>query len=164
MPKLNSRPPEYSKLKKYAVVYHRGKIHYLGLYGSPESKVAYARLIAEIQANPVLPPPSGEKHVTVRELAAAFLDHAKENADSKSFSFNRVVVLDFLDKLYGDDTPVENFTPRCLKLVREEMIISRRFCRRIVNRCRVKSWRGNESIRLKWRVRVLNREGVGHVH
>ncbi|MDR0327724.1 MAG: hypothetical protein LBI05_05460 [Planctomycetaceae bacterium] len=135
MPKLNSRPPKYSKLKKYAVVYYRGKIHYPGLYGSPESKVAYARLVAEIQANPVLLPPSGEKHVTVRELSAAFLDHAKANTDPTSFSFNRVIVLDFLDKLFGDDTPVEDFKPSCLKLVREEMVNSRRFCRRIVNRC-----------------------------
>jgi FkbM family methyltransferase len=38
---------------KYAVVYYHGKPHYLGRYGSEESKIAYSRLIAEIQANPI---------------------------------------------------------------------------------------------------------------
>ena len=79
MPKLNNRPPKYSKMGKYAVVYFNGKPHYLGLYGSPESHTAYARIIAEIRANPSVPLPSEEKRATVRELAAAFLDNAKAN-------------------------------------------------------------------------------------
>jgi len=54
MPKLINRNPKLSKLKKYAVVYLNGKPNYLGLYGSQASKVAYARLIAEIQANPTV--------------------------------------------------------------------------------------------------------------
>ncbi len=52
MPKLNHRPPKYCKLNKYAVVYYHGKPHYLGLYGSAESKIAYSRFVAELQANP----------------------------------------------------------------------------------------------------------------
>jgi hypothetical protein len=135
MPKLINRNPKLSKLKEYAVVYYRGKIHYLGRHGTPEALTAYNRLCAEIQSNPVFSPPSREKRVTVRELTAAFLDHAKANIDSKSYSFYRIIVLDFLDKLYGDDTPVEEFTPRFLKLVRDEIVRSRRFCRNIVNRC-----------------------------
>jgi len=135
MPKLKSRPPKYSKMGKYAVVYHNGRPSYLGLYGSPESKVAYSRFVAELQVNPTVLLMPGEKCVTVRELAAAFLDHAKANTDSGSYSFNRIIVLDFLEKLYGDDTPVDSFKPRDLKLVREEIVRSRRFCRRIVNRC-----------------------------
>jgi integrase len=132
MPKSN-RPPKYSKLNRYAVVYHHGKPHYLGLYGSPESKVAYARFVAEIQTNPAFSPRKEEGHVTVRELTAAYLDHAKANSSPTDYSFNRIVVLDFLDKLYGDGFPVDDFKPRCLKLVRSELIQSRRFCRRIVN-------------------------------
>ena len=69
MSKLNNRPPKYSKMGKYAVVYLHGKKIYLGLHGSPESKIAYARLIAELQANPTtVPMPGGEKRVTIREL------------------------------------------------------------------------------------------------
>ena len=52
LPKLNNRPPKYSKLKKYAVVYYHGKTIYLGDYGSPESHTAYSRFVAESQANP----------------------------------------------------------------------------------------------------------------
>ncbi|MCL2120596.1 MAG: site-specific integrase [Planctomycetaceae bacterium] len=135
MPKLINRNPKLSKLGKYAVVYYRGKIHYLGRHGTPEALTAYNRLCAEIQANPVFPPPSGEKRITVRELTAAFLDHASANLDPTSYSFYRVIILDFLDNLYGDETPVEEFTPRCLKLVRDEFVRSCRFCRNIVNRC-----------------------------
>ena len=47
MPKLN-RPPKYCKLNNYAVVYFNGKPRYLGQYGSPESKVAYSRFVAEL--------------------------------------------------------------------------------------------------------------------
>jgi integrase len=50
------------------------------------------------------------------------------------YSYNRIIVLDFVDKLYGDGTSVGDFTPKALKLVREEMINSRRFCRNILNR------------------------------
>jgi integrase len=134
MPKLNNRNPKLSKLRKYAVAYFKGKIHYFGLHGTAEALTAYNRFCAELQANPTFSPPSEEKRVTVRELAVAFLDHANANTDPTTYSFYRIIVLDFLDKLYGDDTPVEEFTPRCLKLVREEMVRSQRFCRNIVNR------------------------------
>ena len=90
MPKLKSRPPKYTKMNKYAVVYHNGRPRYLGLYGSSESKVAYARFVAELQANPpAVSPPKGEKHVTVRELTASFLDYAKANIDSISYVQNK---------------------------------------------------------------------------
>ena len=133
MPKLQNRPPKYSKMGKYAVVYHNGRPHYLGLHGSPESKVAYARFVAELQANPTVSPLRGENQVVIRVLTAAFLDHAKANIDPISYGHFRIVVLDFLDKLFGDNTPVNDFTPRCLKLVRKEMIQSGRFCRRTIN-------------------------------
>ena len=132
MPKLNNRLPKYcrqSKSSKYAVVYYRGKPHYLGVYGSPESKIAYHRFLAEIQANHTVSPPSGEKNFTICELTAAFLDNLKANADSASYSFYRGIILDFLDKLFGDGTLVDDFTPRRLKTVREEMLKSQRYYR-----------------------------------
>ena len=51
MPK--NKPPKYSRIGKYAVVYIPGtkKPHYLGLYNSPEAKAAYARFEAEWWAN-----------------------------------------------------------------------------------------------------------------
>jgi len=134
MPILKNRPPKYQRSGKYAVVYHHGKRNFLGLYGSQESKVAYARFVAEIQANPILILSKGETKVTVRELTAAFLDHVMATADERDYSHYRVIVLDFLDKLYGDNTPVDEFKPGCLKLVREQMLQSRRFCRKLVNK------------------------------
>ena len=133
MPKLNNRVPKYCKMNNYAVVYHNGSPRYLGLHGSPESKIAYARFLAEMQTNPVAPLPCGKKNVTVREFAAAFLDHAKSNPDSTEYRHCRVITLDFLGKLYGDSFPVDDFKPQCLVLVREEMINSRRFCRNTIN-------------------------------
>jgi integrase len=134
MPKLINRNPKLSKLQKYAVAYYRGKIHYFGVHGTPEALTAYNRFCAELQSNPTVLLSAGKEYVTVRELAAAFLDYAKANVDPASYSFNRVIALDFLDKLYGDNFPVNDFKPRDLKLVREEMVKSRRFCRNIVNR------------------------------
>jgi hypothetical protein len=121
---------------KYAVVYHNSRPIYLGFHGSPESKVAYARVVAELQTNstsPAISPQVREKHVTLRELTAAFLDYAQANIDPVSYGHCRVVVLDFLDKLYGDNTPVDSFKPSCLTLVRKEMMQSGRYCRRTVN-------------------------------
>ena len=133
MPKLKNRPPKYSKLKQYAVVYFQGKIHYLGLYGSAESKTAYARFVAESRVDPIfLPPKEGEK-VTIPELVAAFLEHVKPTLDDATFGHYRTIAGDFLLKLYGDDTAVDDFKPRSLKLVRSEMIQSRRFCRNVIN-------------------------------
>ena len=133
MPKLSHRPPKYSKLKKYAVIYLNGKIHYLGPYGSEESKVAYARFIAENRANPTFAPPKDESAVTVSALAAAFLDHAQATLATQHYNHHRIVVADFLLKLYGDDTPADQFKPSCLKLVRQELILSQRYCRKMIN-------------------------------
>ena len=133
MPKLINRNPKLSKLKKYAVVYYHGKIHYLGLHGTSEALTAYNRFCAEIQSNPTYFLQGGESGITVRELVTTFLDHAKATLAAPNYTHYRIVLLDFLDKLYGDDTPADSFKPRSLKLVRSEMVQSRRFCRGTVN-------------------------------
>ena len=133
MPKLTNKPPKYSKLKKYAVVYLNGKIHYLGLYGSPESKTAYARLVAESRSDAArLPRGEGEESVSVGELATAFLDYAKAALEAPNYTHHRIIIGEFLIALYGD-VLVNDFKPSCLKLVREELIQSRRFCRNTIN-------------------------------
>jgi len=138
MPKLTSRPPQYKQCGKYAVVYIDGKRIFLGLYGSQESNIAYARTLAE-RASPNLAPPRGEKDVTVKELGAAFLDYAKATLQKPNYTHHRVAVLDFLMKFYGDGTLVNDFKPSCLKLVRQEMITALnkrgepRLCRKQIN-------------------------------
>jgi hypothetical protein len=137
MPKLQNKPPKYCKLNNRAVVYQNGKPVYLGAYGSPESRDAYARIIADNPASPTAPlttiyPPTGKKLVTVSELAAEFLVYAKENKDYTGYQHYLTIVLDFLEELYGDNLPVDEFKPRRLKHVRTEMIKSGRFCRRVI--------------------------------
>ena len=88
---------------KYALVYHQGRKIYLGLYGSPESKTAYTRLLAELQADPIAIPLSNEKkRVTISELAVTFLDYAAKNINFTDYTHYQTVILDFLEKLYGD--------------------------------------------------------------
>ena len=133
MPKLINRNPKFSKLKKYAVVYYCGKIHYLGLHGTPEALTAYNRFCAEIQSNPVFFLKSDTAGATVPELVAAFLDYAKATLQTPNYTHYRIVLMDFLLKFYGDDTTTDSFKPRCLKLIRSEMIQSGRFCRETIN-------------------------------
>lgn len=139
MPKLKNQDPKYCKLKNYAVVYHHGKTIYLGVYDSPDSYVAYARFKREIRDNPTFHPLEAEANVTVRELVVAFLDHAEATLESPNYTHYRILMKDFMLKLYGDDTTVDAFTPRCLKLVRADIIQARRkdgeprFCRRSIN-------------------------------
>jgi hypothetical protein len=134
MPKLN-RPPKYCKDGKYAAVYFHGKKHRLGIHGSPESQIAYARLLAESKVNPVFSPHRGKTDTTVREVAAVFLDYAEKTLKKPNYTHYRIVVVDFLLKLYGDNTSADDFKQSCLKLVRDEMIQSRRFCRKHINDC-----------------------------
>ena len=81
MPKLKHQPPKYCKVKigkkKYAAVYHHGKTIYLGAYGSPESKVAYTRFVAEYKAGDAPYLPEDKESVTVKELVLSFLEHVE---------------------------------------------------------------------------------------
>ena len=136
MPKLVNQPPKYAKSGKYACVCHNGKKISLGRHGSPESKIAYKRFLAE-WSNPTLCPSKGEKDVTVKELAGTFLDHAKATLGSTNYSHYRTAIMEFLVELYGD-IPVEEFKPSCLKAVRAQLIQARkkgkpRFCRIMIN-------------------------------
>jgi hypothetical protein len=74
----------------------------------------------------------------VKELAAAFLDHAKATLAKPNYIHYRTVVIDFLTKLYGG-TFVDEFKPSCLKTIRSELIKAvgkdgmPRFCRGTIN-------------------------------
>ena len=146
MPKIKYQPPKYSKIKvgkkQYAAVYVDGKTIYLGAYGSPESRIAYSRFVAEYNASkPSFLPrgePVEESNITVKELALAFLDYVKELCSAKEhrnteYHHSRTVIKELL-KLYGDGTLAGDFAPSCLKLVRQELIKSHRFCRGMVNK------------------------------
>ncbi|WP_339687107.1 site-specific integrase [Gimesia maris] len=121
--------PSYCKHKAsgQAVVHIKGKSHYLGLYGSPESHSKYHQLIAEN---------FGEKRVecsargrgsdlTVVELIAAYWNHAKsyyvKNGEPTSEQYSLKLAFRPLKKLYGHSL-VSDFGPLSLEIVRDEMI------------------------------------------
>ena len=136
MPKLKYQPPKYCKLKirkkQYAVVYLHGKTIYLGAYGSPESKIAYTRFVAEHKADAAPYLPEDKESVTVKELVISFLDHVEGTIAKENYGHHRSAIKVLL-KIYGDNTPVNNFTPSCLKLFRQELINSKRLCRKMIN-------------------------------
>ena len=90
MPKIN-RPPKYCKDGKYAAVYLHGKKYRIGLHGSPESKIAFARLIAESNADPVFYPHKGKTNTSVREVAAAFLDYSEKTLQKPNYTHYRIL-------------------------------------------------------------------------
>ena len=136
MPKIKYQPPKYCKVKvgkkRYAAVYLNGKTIYLGHYGSPESKIAYTRFVAQHKSETALYVPEDKTNVTVKALALSYLDHVQGTISSQSYGHNRSAIRALLP-LYGDDTLVGSFTPSCLKLFRQELIHSKRLCRKMIN-------------------------------
>jgi integrase len=142
MPRKSS-PASYRlhKARNCAVVTIDGRNHYLGPYGSPESKEEYARLIAERfrtgDASPPLAHPNGDD-LTINELVAKYwTEHvqAYHTKDGKPTDrqYHVRLALRPLCSLYGR-TPACEFGPRKLKTVREEMIKPRIRERGSVNR------------------------------
>lgn len=135
MPRSN-RPPAYRlhKARNCAVVTLGGRDHYLGAYGSAESHEAYARLIAEWNANgkSLITPPNGQKNeqpgaadLTVSELILRYWEFAKgyyiKNGRPTGEADNIRLALVPLRRLYGS-TSASTFGPKALVLVRQAMI------------------------------------------
>lgn len=123
-----SKTPSYRhhKGRDLAVVTLNGKDHYLGQYGSPESKIAYDRLIAEwLAGGRRLPSCDG---LTIAELIVRFMEErvlpyyvdpvTKEPGyEQENFRHS----MRPLSRLYAD-MPAADFTPRHLTVVRQSMI------------------------------------------
>jgi integrase len=146
MPKLNVKNPVLGAKEGRAVVRYKGKTHYLkkpdGTSCKPNTKealIAYNRLCIELQKNSgyIAPrgyaAPAGESDITIAELAAAYLTYAKQRLRS-DYSNVKTIIEDFLLQLFGDEYPVNSFTPKCLKKVRESMVQSQRFSRGTINK------------------------------
>ena len=132
--------PKYSlhKPSGQARVIIDGKHHYLGKFGSPESRNQYAKLIGQqFQEESGLPEslPGTFPALTIDEMIAHYLDHAE-----KYYSFDgqptkeytcMVEAVRHLRPLYGDSQAKE-FGPKKLTLVRETMI-GQRLARTVIN-------------------------------
>jgi integrase len=148
---ISGRIPKYRhfKPKDLAVVRIDGHDHYLGRYGSEESKEKYHRLLAERHASGgVSPPPTLQAQpqsevLTVAELILRYFRHAERYYVKNGQPTTQVVIirqsLKVLRRLYGS-TPVKDFSPLCLKACREELMrqpshkSGLTLCRREVNR------------------------------
>jgi hypothetical protein len=134
------KPPSYRlhKPKGQAVVTLNGKDFYLGKFGTPESKQAYGRKIAEWNANGGhIMPKATERGVFVAEVLAAFIQHAEQhyrNSDGTPSTELGVFkpLIGLVNELYGD-TAAANFGPLALKTVRQGMI-ERGWTRRSINK------------------------------
>lgn len=108
-----------------------GRDTYLGPFGSPESKQAYARFIAENFGDgkpPSMVIPSGEK-LSIAALVVKYDDFSRSYyvkngvPTDERYAIKAAIVP--LVRLYGD-TPADEFSPKRLKAVREQVIVEGR--------------------------------------
>jgi hypothetical protein len=143
MPCLTHRLPAYRKhtASGQAIVSLSGKIHYLGRYGSPESKAEYNRKIGEWLARGRSQPQTrmepGKPETTIDQLVLAYWTHAKTHyrgTDGKATQELENVheALKPLRRLYGH-TRARDFGPMALRALREDMVRSGRLARTTIN-------------------------------
>ena len=124
-----------------AVVRLNGHDHYLGQYGSEESRIAYDRVIAEWLASGRCLEPLVEDDVkpslSINEVLLAFVDHAERyycDGDGHSKEVvNLKLALRPVKQLYGTTT-AEKFGPLALKAIRQHMVEVQKLCRKEVNK------------------------------
>jgi integrase len=107
---------------------------YLGPHNSPESKAAYARVLAERATGPIA---HRGPDLTVDELLLAYLSHVEGHyraADGPQSKEQDEIKRSLapVHLLYGS-TPAANFGPKALATVRNEMVRAD-WCRTLVNR------------------------------
>lgn len=133
MPKLNGKVPKYRKHKAsgQGIVTLNGQDVYCGPFEAPASKAKYDRLIAEWLSNGRCrirsdSPEEIEAAISVNELVVAFWNHAEtyyrrpDGTQTHEIETLRQAVRPLVD-LYGA-VPVDQFGPRSLKAVREQMV------------------------------------------
>jgi len=132
MPKLNSRYPKNCRDRNQAFSWYNGKRIYHGAWGSPEAKKSYDRFIAALLENPTLPLRMGADGVLISELAAGFVEYVESrNMDKTDVGhFKRAV--GFLVEVYGKFS-VNEFSPKKLKAVRNQMVKAGTLSRPMIN-------------------------------
>ena len=123
-------PPPYClhKSSGHAYVHIGGQDCFLGKHNSPESLEKYSRLVAELASGAVINHgriATLEDGVTVAEIAAAFLKHARKYYVKNGKETDEVdcikSALRPLLELYPH-TPANDFGPIALKAVRQKMV------------------------------------------
>ena len=140
MPKTPHVPAyKLHKTTGQARVIIRGRHHYLGPYGSPESREKYGRLIAELAVGKE-PPPAGSPttsptSVLVVELVARYWEFAQSYyvKDGRRSRFLHTIRLGLraLRSLYGS-TPVDSFGPLAFQAIQRQFV-AKGLCRGYTN-------------------------------
>jgi integrase len=158
MPRLVNKPPKYSlhKPSGQAKVRFNGKDTYLGRYGSPESKEAYARFVGALPKpsdRGKLAEPAPGATLLVGECVERFYAHsrlyyARDGVPTGEHTTIRYALRPLTKRF--KELPVTEFGPKKLKQVREDMIAldwSRRSINKAVNRIKLCfSWAASEEI------------------
>lgn len=128
MPYAENYIPRYRRHRPsgQTVVTLNGRDFYLGQHGTQVGKTTYDKLIAEWTANNRRLPSEKDGGILMVELVADFMDHAEQyyrRADGTQTSEVRNFrdALRPLMELYSD-LPATEFSPRCLRAVRQKMI------------------------------------------
>ena len=115
-----------------ARVWLNGKSHYLGPYGSPESRVKYGELLQKagsgVPVDPVAPVSNTDSGPTVNVIAAVYWEHAQTYYVKNGRQTAEVdcikSAMGHLCTLYGH-LLAKDFGPMALKAVRQRMIESK---------------------------------------
>ena len=127
MPRKKAPSYRRHKARNCAVVTIAGRDHYLGEYDSPESWEKYHQLVHEYLARRREPPPPipNDSPLTITEVIARYWRFVKtyyvKNGKPTSEVHAIKLALRFVRRLYGTHNACE-FSPKCLKAVREAMI------------------------------------------
>ena len=110
----------------------KGKDHYLGEYGSPESRELYDDLIVEWFGRG----DAGHVTLTLDDLALLYVKHAEQHYRKHGRPTSELscikTAIRYVIRLYGTSR-VRDFGPRALKAVRDAMIADGH-CRRSINK------------------------------
>lgn len=172
MPAVSSRVPKYCHFKprNLAYVRIRGKMYYLGRYDTPESRQAYRRLLADLEATPADPtesPGAGPRAParacpTVVEVCADYLDFAEgyyvKNGRPTKQVYHVHRTIRMLKECDGNTLAVD-FGPLALRRIQERMVkmktdpprVQARYCRTTVNKTcesikRIFKWAASQEI------------------
>ena len=150
MPARSAFVPKYClhKPSGRAYIRIRGKVVYVGQYGTADSKREYGRLVAELAVRSALPLPHADAQITVTELCAAYWDFAQRYYCKNGRSTSQVHIirqaLRTLRELYGH-TPATDFGPLALQAVQSQLI--ERDLARNRGKISLRRWRGNHGRR-----------------
>src|SRR5262245_37500578 len=125
-----------------------------GPFGSPESRAAFARLVAELAVSPTAPTRADPDGLTVNELLIAYAGYAERHYRAPDGALtgevkNMRIVSRYVRGLYGD-TPAAEFGPLALKAVRQQFV-NAGWCRKTINQQterarRIFKWAASEEL------------------